>query len=557
MDARLRRYAPQASPERTKVWTEPPPKHAPQQQQRQGRKVPVVYYLCRNRHLEHPHFIEVPLSSEGLYLKDVIDRLNVLRGRKMATMYSWSCKRSYKNGFVWHDLSEDDLILPVQGNEYVLKGSELLDQTPPDRNNHGITNVKIQNAKNPLQEPPTACCNGEEASCSLSSVAVVIKEAKVAPTLPTQPPPTPIVQEDDQSPPTRRSHSSGNLSPELDGRTTPPSGMSSPNPAEYKVCKPIEAQNASTQTDDRGRRISVSNIRIVGVSTDDRSLHTEYNESQNEQTICLKEEPEVIKIERSPPPTFSSASSSSCGKMNTLESLIRDEASKRKHIEVVEEEVLLPTGSKFKATNMLMHLITCGSISVKDHYGFGFVPSYKPGFTEMKLTPPTFANSVILGEINSLPECQREFGLRIKKKERISGGAIKTNKYKEKIGEGVPILTQSTSLNEHRNMPYSRRDEEVVDLAQSKCLPKTIDITSCKHFRSDQNETIPSLISDISNSPAWQDICKSSPCSSSNGGSRRITDSSSLKGSSRRLSSGARVIIESRTICDDSDDGSE
>lgn len=33
--------------------------------------------------------------------------------------------RSYKNGFVWHDLSEDDLILPAHGNEYVLKGSEL------------------------------------------------------------------------------------------------------------------------------------------------------------------------------------------------------------------------------------------------------------------------------------------------------------------------------------------------------------------------------------------------------------------------------------------------
>jgi hypothetical protein len=30
-----------------------------------------VYYLCRNRHLEHPHFIEVPLAApeEGLYLR--------------------------------------------------------------------------------------------------------------------------------------------------------------------------------------------------------------------------------------------------------------------------------------------------------------------------------------------------------------------------------------------------------------------------------------------------------------------------------------------------------
>lgn len=54
----------QTSPERAKVWTERSPKY------QQIRKVPVVYYLCRNRHLEHPHFIEVPVSSsDGLYLR--------------------------------------------------------------------------------------------------------------------------------------------------------------------------------------------------------------------------------------------------------------------------------------------------------------------------------------------------------------------------------------------------------------------------------------------------------------------------------------------------------
>jgi hypothetical protein len=37
--------------------------------------------------------------------------------------------RSYKNGFVWHDLCEDDLILPAHGNEYVLKGSELFEES--------------------------------------------------------------------------------------------------------------------------------------------------------------------------------------------------------------------------------------------------------------------------------------------------------------------------------------------------------------------------------------------------------------------------------------------
>lgn len=110
----------ETSPERTKVWTEPKPKTP--------RKVSVVYYLSRNGHLEHPHFMEVPLSSpHGLYLKDVIIRLNLLRGKGMATMYSWSSKRSYKNCFVWHDLTESDFIYPTQGHDYILKGSEILE----------------------------------------------------------------------------------------------------------------------------------------------------------------------------------------------------------------------------------------------------------------------------------------------------------------------------------------------------------------------------------------------------------------------------------------------
>uniref|UniRef100_A0A453BSR5 SOSEKI DIX-like domain-containing protein n=1 Tax=Aegilops tauschii subsp. strangulata TaxID=200361 RepID=A0A453BSR5_AEGTS len=37
-----------------------------------------------------------------------------------------------KTGFVWHNLSADDLLLPTQGTEYVLKGSELpFDQSKP------------------------------------------------------------------------------------------------------------------------------------------------------------------------------------------------------------------------------------------------------------------------------------------------------------------------------------------------------------------------------------------------------------------------------------------
>lgn len=44
-----------------------------------------------------------------------------------------SIYRSYKNGYVWHDLSENDLIHPTNGQDYVLKGSELLETSISSR----------------------------------------------------------------------------------------------------------------------------------------------------------------------------------------------------------------------------------------------------------------------------------------------------------------------------------------------------------------------------------------------------------------------------------------
>ncbi|CAL1387273.1 unnamed protein product [Linum trigynum] len=93
------------------------------------RKAAVVYHIERNGHPEHPHFLEVPISSsKGLYLKDVINALNSIRGPGMANMYSWSSKRRHGKGFVWKDLTENDLIQPCNnddgGNDnYILKGS--------------------------------------------------------------------------------------------------------------------------------------------------------------------------------------------------------------------------------------------------------------------------------------------------------------------------------------------------------------------------------------------------------------------------------------------------
>ncbi|KAG6544550.1 hypothetical protein Mapa_013971 [Marchantia paleacea] len=90
-------------------------------------KVQVVYYLSRGGQLQQPHLIDVPVSthSNGLYLRDVKRRLTSIRGKGMGDSFSWSCKRNYKNNFIWQDLADDDKILPLSDGELVLKGSEL------------------------------------------------------------------------------------------------------------------------------------------------------------------------------------------------------------------------------------------------------------------------------------------------------------------------------------------------------------------------------------------------------------------------------------------------
>ncbi|KAK4743110.1 hypothetical protein SAY87_001111 [Trapa incisa] len=138
------------SPERTKLWMEPPKLKHNYKHVMDQRRVAVVYYLSLNGLLEHPHFIEVPLSSpEGLYLRDVINRLNHLRGQGMADMYAWSSKRIYKSGYVWQDLSENDFIQPCQGQEYILKGSRLLERSVSDLEHLRFSNLLRQSKNRP------------------------------------------------------------------------------------------------------------------------------------------------------------------------------------------------------------------------------------------------------------------------------------------------------------------------------------------------------------------------------------------------------------------------
>uniref|UniRef100_A0A0E0LY00 SOSEKI DIX-like domain-containing protein n=1 Tax=Oryza punctata TaxID=4537 RepID=A0A0E0LY00_ORYPU len=550
---RTRRRAATASPGRNKVWVEPPGKSHHQPPPRSpppppspssSKRVAVVYYLCRNRHLEHPHFIEVPLASpEGLYLRDVINRLNVLRGKGMAAMYSWSCKRSYKNGFVWHDLSEDDLVLPAQGNEYILKGSELLDRSPPDRQQNGVGEPKVETLKHPPEESPHS--RGSQEGCSSSSSpSAVTKEA-------SPPPPTPQPQrqaqsatlqpsssastnhEDDQCR-TPRSGSSGNMSPEPAARVAPPlSEASSPGPLEYRVCKPIGAQDASTQTDDSERDAPNRNSRMAGVyTTEDRTSDAEIQECHPRSTQPSPKGPGVVR--ESPPVCSSDASPG--GRVETLESLIRAEASRRSSFRALEEEHLFaPMGVKFKPANLLMQLITCGSISVKDHRSFGLIPSYRPRFTQVEFPSPMFSTPLALRHLDNIPCNARTIGMRIPESEYFSGSLVETNKQDESGKGATPTLKRSSSYDEDRVSDSNRDMEGMAESGSFRCLPQTIKMISCKQSRSG---SILSPNSDFRNSYSRQECStRSSPLGSSKSASNRMTDLSLGKLSSSRVES--------------------
>ncbi|OEL38121.1 Protein UPSTREAM OF FLC [Dichanthelium oligosanthes] len=458
------------SPGRNKVWVEPPGKsHTSHHHQTPARSPPpasspaaakrvaVVYYLCRNRHLEHPHFIEVPLASpeEGLYLRDVINRLNVLRGKGMAAMYSWSCKRSYKNGFVWHDLSEDDLVLPAQGNEYILKGSELLDRSPPpDRQQNGVSNPKVEGLKHPKEESPQS--RGSQEGCSSSSSpSAVVKEISPPPATPRPqqqaqsallPSSSASTNHEDEQCLTTHSGSSGNHSPEPAGRNAPLSEASSPGPSEYRVCKPIGAQDAATQTDDSAGDVPVRDTCAAGMSIAAGTSDSEIQECHERTSLVSPKGPEIIRES----PVVCSSDASPGGRVETLESLIRAEASRRSSFRTLEEEHMFgPMGVKLKPANLLMQLITCGSISVKKHRGFGIIPTYKPRFTQVEFPSPMFSTPVTLRHLDKIPCNARTIGMSAPESECFSGSLVETKKQDES-GRGISTLKRSSSYDEDR-----------------------------------------------------------------------------------------------------------
>ncbi|XP_051200761.1 uncharacterized protein [Lolium perenne] len=363
-------------------------------------RVAVVYYLCRNQHLEHPHFMEVPLASpQGLYLRDVMSRLDALRGKGMAAKYSWSCKRRYKNGFVWHDLSEGDLLLPSQGTEYVLKGSELqLDQSTPDhQQDSSANNAKVQLPKPaqqqesprstgtnqgwpstcpspaPTTEPAVAVVKEEAVPLSPPRVAVVSATKKILPPPAPQPallsPPSASTIGYDEQCRMPHSGSSSDSSPKA---SMPSSGASSPG-----LNNQAAAHDAATQTDDKARRDS-----------------TKHQQGQDTAGVT-PENPEIVCESHSK--RRAAAEQPSGRRSGTLQSLIRAEAAGRRRglLEEDERTATISVSGRLKPANLLMCLMTCGP----HNPGSGLVrTSNKQRFTRLEY-PSSSPELYPLGEL--------------------------------------------------------------------------------------------------------------------------------------------------------------
>ncbi|OWM68928.1 hypothetical protein CDL15_Pgr025115 [Punica granatum] len=210
-----------------------------------------------------------------------------------------------------------------------------------------VSNIKIQALK---QLPAPTSSRSQDDSSSSSSMNG--KEAKHS-------------QEDEQSSPLYP-HCSSGVSPDSGtGRNSSWNGSLSLT--EYKVYKNDGLADASTQTKDNVRSSKTRETCTRGVSTDDGSLDNEGGEASQSKASAVKENSEVRSESVSPQPTSSSASSSG-GKNETLESLIRADASKMNSFRILKGgDVRMPADARLKATNMLMQLISCGSISVKDN----------------------------------------------------------------------------------------------------------------------------------------------------------------------------------------------
>lgn len=526
LELRMKQQSRELSPDRAKPsWIEPKSKLMP-------RRVQVLYYLSRNGQLEHPHFMEVTLSSnEGLYLSDVKQRLNALRGKGMANAFSWSSKRSYKNGYVWHDLSEDDIIHPTHGNDFVLKGSELFEGSS-ERCKQSITG-KLMNSKHSSEGPLPV--RFQDAVSSTNKSLVVhkqrvngVEERKVERTnsrehiCDGQGPPLKFQGAQKITTNIRRSLTGDHPNPSGPGTVTQkigtnirhdiseelhnPSGPgtgacplayercrgathksyggeSSWSPlelGEYKVYKAESIASTVDQGADAATQTEERRVRCTkGVSTEEEeeeecnSILTQSKENQREEQIPT----ELSGGEVSPPSSSGTSPESPDSKMKS-----NGKASTLTCQSVEEETYFMP--AKTRASTVLIQLISCGSIAVKDH---SFVTA-SHSKSQVSCDGSRSQSSVVLSrpagdkgvtvedELEYMPDNPRFAQVLLEDKEYFSGSIVEIKTEKEAEG-GDPTLKRCASYSADRSSKSDfreRSNEEESGGTRAKCIPRKI-----------------------------------------------------------------------------------
>lgn len=340
----------------------------------------------------------------------------------MASQYSWSSKRSYKNGYVWHDLEENDFIHPVHGGEYVLKGSEIL-----------------ETVSSPVSKSPE--------TSSSSSTKNTVGDSDVFTAARNR----------------RRNQSWGTI-----------------DLHEYKVYKAEStrelpggkaAADASTQTEEKRRRKAAGD----DINIDRRE---KVEEVEQQQSIT-----ELSKDEISPPPSDSSPETLE-SLMKADGRLLLGSSSSSQAVNQSEEANRTAGGcpsGRMKASSVLMSLISCGSISfrecgattVKEH-GVSLVSSYRnrlPCGGDQTVGRKLDGDDEeekddVMAEIES--HASSSFAkMALEDKEYFSGSLmIQTNKQ-----DDFPTLKRSNSYNADRNshLKLGEREEEGV---RAKCIPR-------------------------------------------------------------------------------------
>lgn len=261
-------------------------------------------------------------------------------------------------------------------------------------------------------------------------------------------------QDGDGTPSPCRDRSLETMSPELEPERSerthlPASGSASP--AEFRVYKPAGCMDAATQTDDLGRRSGrrAPETRKKSLSTDHDAVVreiTEYRQIHPRRSADLQGVSRELLSQCTTPLSITSTR----GESKSLESLIRADNLTNSFRILEEEDIVVPTCPKLKPTNVLMQLITCGSLSVKDHENAGIIQAYKPRFPNLKFTSPLISRTMMMGELDYLSENPRLMGMRLDEKEYFSGSLIETKLQRDVPAERYSALKRSSSYNAER-----------------------------------------------------------------------------------------------------------